>query len=110
MNGVVDTTRNKSQEESSGKSTKEICAVKTIICKRKYVDWAEKVRLDNLPTSANRADHKKDVFEYLIEWKDNKKTWEKKENLASIKEKVKKFDLDEERQMKEKRFTHTTKI
>ena len=101
MNGGVDSAGNISQEESSGESTKEICAVTSIICKRKYVNW-EKARVDNLPTSANRAQHEKEVFEYLIEWEDNKKTWEQNKNLASIKERVKQFNLDAELRLKEK--------
>ena len=38
----------------------------------------------------------------MIEWEDNKKTWEKNKNLASIKERVKQFNLDAEQRVKEK--------
>ena len=80
---------------------REICAIQGIICKRKYVDWAS-AKIDKPVTSANSKD-KDEKFEYLVQWQDEEGlTWEPRENLASVKEMVRKFDDEAEEREKQR--------
>ena len=84
---------------------REICTVQGIICKRKYVDWAT-AKIDKPVISANRQ-REEEKFEYLVQWQDEEGlTWEPRENLASVKEMVRKFDADaaEKEKQRDKRL------
>ena len=90
---------------SDGDARREICAVQGIICKRKFVDWATE-KIDKPVTSANR-EKEEEKYEYLVQWQDEEGlTWEPRENLASVREMVRKFDVDaaEKEKLRDKRL------